>query len=79
MPTLTDYIRAQVLLSIGHGSANPDHTDFMTAFGADPALVAEARAELATLTALGAVLRRDWEARAKRDTLQTMLARYDAG
>lgn len=76
---LEDLVRTQALLATGHRDIDARYTDFMGEFAADPALVEQARTQLAQLNALGSVLKRDWESRMLRDALAAMLAQFDGG
>ncbi len=52
MPTLDDYLVAQCRRRRGR-VPSADHTDFVTAFGNDPALLEQARARMAELAPHG--------------------------
>ena len=78
--TLDDYVTAAYRVTMSK-KPNPAYVDFVAAFKASPDLLAEAQAEkdkLAAIDRAGSTFSRDYLSKARHDTLEVMIGRYQA-
>jgi hypothetical protein len=81
MPDLTPWIVAHCRAKLGK-TFNREHLDYVSAFKADPELLAHARAEHARIAGLnsalgGKLVQRDYNQHMQMETIAGMLANYE--